>query len=101
MVIRESPDKLEVAAKIIGDIDKAKPEVVIQVQVVEGRVDKARNLGISPGTTGTVSDVAPGTTSTTTGSSTTNNTTNIVTRKDIGHLTGSDYRVTLPSFTAN
>src|SRR5229473_3836227 len=101
MVIRDSPDKLEVAAKIIGDIDKAKPEVVIQVQVVEARVDKARNLGISPGTTASVQVVAPGTTTTTSGSSTTSNTTNIITLKDLGHLTGSDYSVTLPSFTAN
>ncbi len=101
MVIRDSPDKLEVAAKIIGDIDKAKPEVVIQVQVVEARVDKARNLGISPGTTASVQVVAPGTTTTTTGSSTTNNSTNITTLKSLGHLNGSDYAVTLPSFTVN
>src|ERR1700730_11768870 len=48
IVIRASPDQLAVADKIIKDIDKAKPEVVIQVQVVEARVDRARNLGISP-----------------------------------------------------
>src|SRR6266849_852544 len=101
MVIRDSPDKLEVAAKIIGDIDKAKPEVVIQVQVVEARVDKARNLGISPGTTASIQVVAPGTTTTTTGISTTSNSTNIITLKSLGHLNGSDYAVTLPSFTVN
>src|SRR5216684_3880815 len=82
-------------------IVRDKPEVVIQVQVVEARVDKARNLGISPGTTASVQVVAPGTTTTTSGSSTTSNTTNIITLKDLGHLTGSDYSVTLPSFTAN
>jgi general secretion pathway protein D len=48
IVIRDSPDKLLVAAKMIDDVDKAKPEVVIQVQVVEARVDRARKLGISP-----------------------------------------------------
>src|SRR6266852_2222618 len=101
IIVRDTPDKLAIADKMIKDIDKAKPEVVIQVQVVEARVDKARNLGISPGTTASVSVVAPGTTTTTTGSSTTNNTTNIITLKDLGHLTGSDYSVTLPSFTAN
>jgi len=46
IVIRASPDQLAAAAKVIDDIDKAKPEVVIEVQVVEARVDKVRNLGI-------------------------------------------------------
>ncbi len=101
IIIRDTPDKLAIAEKMIKDIDKAKPEVVIQVQVVEARVDKARSLGISPGTTASIQVVAPGTTTTTSGSSTTSNTTNIITLKDLGHLTGSDYSVTLPSFTAN
>jgi general secretion pathway protein D len=101
IIVRDTPDKLAIAEKMIKDIDKAKPEVVIQVQVVEARVDKARNLGISPGTTASVQVVAPGTTTTTSGSATTSNTTNIITLKDLGHLTGSDYSVTLPSFTAN
>src|SRR5712664_498000 len=64
IVIRDSPDKLLVAAKMIQDVDKAKPEVVIQVQVVEARVDKARKLGISPGTSASISVVPPGTTTT-------------------------------------
>src|SRR5436309_138824 len=62
IVIRASPDQLEVASKIIEDIDKAKPEVVVQVQVVEARVDRARSLGINPGTTASISVVPPGTT---------------------------------------
>ncbi|HXN52723.1 MAG TPA: hypothetical protein VN943_12380 [Candidatus Acidoferrum sp.] len=98
IVIRDSPDKLAVAAKIINDIDKAKPEVVIQVQVVEARVDKARSLGISPGTTASIAVVPPGTTTTTTGTTPTNNS---ITLQQLGHLTGADYAVTLPSFTAN
>jgi general secretion pathway protein D len=97
VVMRDSPDKLAVAEKIIEDIDKAKPEVVIQVQVVEARVDKARSLGVSPGTSASVQVVAPGTT--TTGGS--NTATNIITLSNLGHLTGSDYAVTLPSFTVN
>src|SRR5712664_626929 len=104
VVIRDSPDKLEVAQKIIGDIDKAKPEVVVQVQVVEARVDKARSLGIAPGQTASIAVVPPGTTTSTTTnntSSTTNNSTNITTLKSLGHLNGSDYAVTLPSFTVN
>src|SRR6202047_2051782 len=103
IIVRDTPDKLAIAKKMIGDIDKAKPEVVIQVQVVEARVDRVRNLGISPGTTASIAVVPPGTTTTTTNAngtptSTNNNATTIQT---LGHLTGADYSVTLPSFTAN
>src|SRR6266851_2959919 len=105
IVIRDSPDKLLVAAKMIQDVDKAKPEVVIQVQVVEARVDKARKLGISPGTSASISVVPPGTTTTPTtnnnGTSTTSSTTTPLTIQNLKHLTGADYVVTLPSFTAN
>jgi general secretion pathway protein D len=100
IVIRDSPDKLAIAGKMITDVDKAKPEVVIQVQVVEARVDHMRNLGISPGTSASVSVVPPGTTTTTptSGGTPTNN--NTLTIQQLGHLTGADYAVTLPSFTA-
>src|SRR6266478_4246943 len=103
IVIRASPDQLAVADKIIKDIDKAKPEVVIQVQVIEARVDKARSLGISPGTTASIAVLPPGSTTTNnnnSGSTTTNNN-NPITLQSLGHLTGADYSVTLPSFTAN
>jgi general secretion pathway protein D len=105
IVIRDSPDKLLVAQKMIDDVDKAKPEVVIQVQVVEARVDKARSLGISPGTSASIAVVPPGTTTTTVTNNTGNtatatNNTNSITLQQLGHLTGADYAVTLPSFTA-
>jgi general secretion pathway protein D len=110
IIIRDSPDKLEIAAKMIRDIDKAKPEVVIQVQVLEARVDKMRNLGILPGQSASIAVVPPGTTTTTNGTNTngtnsngssTSNTQNILTLQNLSHLTGANYSVTLPSFTAN
>jgi general secretion pathway protein D len=103
IVVRDTPDKLEVAEKIIDDIDKAKPEVVIQVQVVEARVDKARNLGISPGQTASIAVVPPGTTTTTTNNTTTGTNTNTatLTLQNLSHLNASNYAVTLPGFTIN
>jgi general secretion pathway protein D len=109
IIIRDSPDKLAIADKMIRDIDKAKPEVVIQVQVLEARIDKMRNLGILPGQTASISVVPPGTTTTTnngtntngTNGTSTSNTQNILTLQDLTHLTGANYSVTLPSFTAN
>src|ERR1700687_610098 len=103
IVVRDTPDKLEVAEKIIDDIDKANPEVVIQVQVVEERVDKARNLGISPGQTASIAVVPPGTTTTTTNTTTTGTNTNAatLTLQNLSHLNASNYAVTLPGFTIN
>jgi len=51
IIIRDTPDKVAVAEKILHDIDKAKPEVLIQVAVLQARRDRARELGIVPGTT--------------------------------------------------
>jgi general secretion pathway protein D len=103
IIIRDTPDKLAIAEKMIKDIDKAKPEVVIQVQVLEARLDKMRNLGILPGQSASIAVVPPGTTTTTTGTSTTSTstTTNILTLQNLAHLNGSAYSVTLPNFTAN
>ena len=47
IVIRDTPDRVLLAGKIIDDIDKAKPEVVIQVAVMEARRDRMRNIGIT------------------------------------------------------
>jgi general secretion pathway protein D len=105
IIMRDTPDKLAIAEKMIRDIDKAKPEVVIEVQVLEARVDKIRNLGILPGQSASIGVVPPGTTTTTsnsgTGTNTNSTTSNILTLQNLTHLNGSDYSVTLPSFTAN
>ena len=106
IIIRDTPDKLAIAEKMINDIDKARPEVVIQVQVLEARLDKMRNLGILPGQTASIGVVPPGTTTTTTNNGTNTNgtsstTQNILTLQNLTHLNGSNYSVTLPSFTAN
>lgn len=50
IIIRDTPDKVAVAEKIIRDIDQAKPEVLIQVVVLQARRDRARELGILPST---------------------------------------------------
>jgi general secretion pathway protein D len=107
ILIRDTPDKLAIAEKMIRDIDKAKSEVVIEVQILEARVDKMRNLGILPGQTASIGVVPPGTTTTSTDttsgttSGTASTTSNILTLQNLTHLNGSNYSVTLPSFTAN
>ena len=96
IVMRDTPDKIAVAEKMIEDSDKARPEVVIQVNVVEARADRRRNLGIQPGQSAALQVVQPGAASS---SSTTTN--NQLTFENLRRLRGSNYSVTVPSFTAN
>jgi len=48
ILVRDTPDKVALAEKIIRDIDKAKAEVVVDVAVMEIRRDEARRLGLFP-----------------------------------------------------
>jgi general secretion pathway protein D len=99
IMIRATPDVLTLVSKLLNDVDKARPEVLIQVEVLEARTDRIRNLGVSPGQSASIA-INPNAT-TTTGSTTTSTTTNNITLNTLRHLTGSDYSVTLPNFTAN
>jgi len=98
IIVRDTPDKLLLAEKIIRDIDKAKPEVVVQVEVLEARTDRLRDLGILPGQTATIA-INPN--NSTTSSSTSTTTTAATTLNQLRHLNATDYVVTLPSLTAN
>ena len=103
IIIRDSPDKIALAEKIIRDIDKAKPEVVIQMEVLQARTDKLRNLGVLPGQSASIA-INPNS-STTSSSSTTTTTTNstpgTVTLAQLTHLNQNDVVLTLPGATAN
>jgi general secretion pathway protein D len=93
IIVRDTPDKLLLAEKMIRDIDKAKSEVVVQVEVLQARTDRLRDLGILPGQQASIS-INP---NATTGGTTTNNTT----LNTLRNLNAKDYSVTLPSLTAN
>jgi len=100
IIVRDTPDKLILAEKMVRDIDKAKPEVVVQVEVLEARTDRLRDLGILPGQTASIS-INPNTTGGTSTSSGSTSTPTPTTLSQLRHLNGSAYDVTLPSFTAN
>jgi general secretion pathway protein D len=110
IVIRDTPDKLVLAGKIIRDIDKAKPEVLIHVQVLSANLDRLRDLGILPGQSVALAftprtSVQPGSTTTTGGTSTTTGSTTQtipqITLNNLQHLSTADYSITLPGATAN
>src|SRR6266705_262994 len=101
IIIRDTPDKLLLAEQMIRDIDKAKPEVVVQVEVLEARTDRLRDLGILPGQTASVA-INPNSSTASSSSSTTSTTSNSgITLNQLRHLNGSDLVFTLPSATAN
>ena len=99
IIVRDTPDKLLLAEKMIRDIDKAKPEVVIQVEVLQARTDRLRDLGVLPGQQATVAFTPNGTTSSTTSGSTT--TSNALSLDQLKHLSTKDYSITLPGATAS
>jgi general secretion pathway protein D len=101
IIIRDTPDKIALAEKIIRDIDKAKPEVIIQVQVLEARIDNLTNLGILPGQSASVQINPNATTSSSTTTTTTTSTTTGPTLQQLTHLNQNDVVFTLPGATAN
>lgn len=101
IIIRDTPDKLALVDKIIRDIDKAKPEVVIQVEILQASTDNMKNLGILPPQSTTVT-INPNYNSTSTSTSTTTSTTNNgIQLNQLTHLNQSDVVFTIPSATAN
>ncbi len=100
IVIRDTPDRVLLAGKIIDDIDKAKPEVVIQVAVMQARRDRMRNIGITPPSSVTASFANPNTTSGTSSSSSSSS--SAITISDLVHTDlAKGYSLTMPSATAS
>jgi general secretion pathway protein D len=103
IIVRDTADKLAIARKLLKDIDKAKPEVIIQVEVLSASTDRLRDLGILPGQSASINFQTPGSTTTTTTpstGSTTPTTPNSIPLKGF-HFGAADYNVTLPGATAN
>jgi general secretion pathway protein D len=102
IVIKATPDQLALAQKLVEDIDKGKPEVIVDVVVAQVRRDRTRNLGIIPPQTAAVA--IQGTNTTTTPSGTGNGTTTTnnggLNFNNLQHLSSTNYAVTIPPITA-
>jgi general secretion pathway protein D len=100
IVMRATPDQLMLASKIIDSIDKPKPEVVLQFDVLEAELDHERTLGINPGTSAslTFTGAPTSSTSTTTTSSSTSSTPTLPMNVPVS---SADYSLTLPGATLN
>ncbi len=107
IVAKGTPDELMLAQKIIDDLDKSRPEVVVDLAVLEVSRDWERTLGIDwpqslgvtlePPTTSTSST----TSSTTSSSTSTTPTNNGLTLYNLAHLNSNDFAISVGSATLN
>ncbi len=116
IVVRGTPDQIALAEKLVGDLDKAKAEVIVDVAVLQINRDKSKTLGINPPTSATVA-LQNNLTSTNT---TLNNTTgtnglgvdqtggigqtggtpNQLNLNQLSNLNATDFTITIPQATA-
>ncbi len=111
IVMRATPDELLLAQKLINDLDKSRPEVVVDVALLEVNRDKTRTIGVQlPGSFG-IALQPPNATTTTTGTTTTGTTTTgttttgtsstNLTLNNLAHLNATNFAVTIGQATAN
>ena len=109
IVVRGTPDQVTLAQKLVDDLDKAKPEVMIDVAVMQVSRDKSHTLGINPPTSLTVqlqNNLNTSTTTGTTGSGTTGTVTSTsgstgLSLNQIANLNATDFQVTIPQASAS
>jgi len=103
LVVRGTPDQIALAEKLVDDLDKARPEVIVDIAVMQVSKDKSRTLGLNPPTSATVqlqsnlnttSTTTPGGTPTT---PTTGSGSNGLSLNEIATLNATNFAVTIPS----
>ncbi len=95
LTIRGTPDQMVLVQKLLGDIDKPKAEVLIDVTVMEVSRDKTRTIGTNPPTSASVTlSPVSSSTSSTSGSG--------LTLNSFTSLNAGDFSVSIPgiSFSA-
>ncbi|MGB7852390.1 MAG: cohesin domain-containing protein [Candidatus Sulfotelmatobacter sp.] len=102
-MVRGTPDQIALAEKLVEDLDKARPEVIVDIAVITVSKDKSRTLGLSPPTSATVAlqsninNTTTTTGTTTTGTTTTGSTAGGLNLNTLGNLNATDFQVTIPS----
>jgi general secretion pathway protein D len=105
LVVRGTPDQIALAEKLVEDLDKPRPEVIVDIAVMQVSKDRSRTLGLNPPTSATValqsnlsSTTAP-TIDPTTGLPTTTGTSTTpgINLNNLGNLNAENFQVTIPS----
>ncbi len=96
LVMKDTPDAIRLAEKLIATQDRAEPEVMLDVEVLEVKRSRLLNLGIQYPNTFTALNIANQTTQSTTGGvvvSTSSQTQNIVTVDTLKNLRSSSVAI--------
>ena len=104
IVMRGTPDQILLAEKLVHDIDKAPPEVVVEVAVMQVSRDKVKNLGINPPSSASVqlqSNTTSSTSSSSSTSSTTSSTSDSLSLNSLASLNATDFQVTIGAASLN
>ena len=114
IVARGTPDQIALVQKLIDDIDKSRPEVVVEVAIMQVSKTKMRNLGITPpaSVTATLQDninsnnttttnVTTGSGQSATGTTTTGTTAGNINLNSLAHINATNFQLNIPAATAN
>jgi general secretion pathway protein D len=104
LVVRGTPDQIALAEKLVDDLDRARPEVVVDIAVLQISKDKSRTLGLLPPASATVtlqSNINTTTTTATTnsgaGGTVTSGTGGGLELNTLGNLNATDFQVAIGS----
>ncbi len=101
IVMRGTPDELMLSQRLIEDLDKPRPEVVVDVSLIEVDRDRTRTIGLElPGSFG-IALQPPNATSTSSSTSTSGTTTQNLTLNNLANLNGTEFAVTVGAATVN
>jgi general secretion pathway protein D len=98
LIMRATPDELILAEKLINDLDRTRPEVVVDVAVLEVSRQKERNLGI---TLPTSFGLTPQYSNANSSSTSTSTTTSGITLNTLGNLNATNFAVSISGGTVN
>lgn len=111
IVMRGTPDEILLARKLVSDLDKARPEVVIDVAVLEVSRDLLRNIGVQLPQTASINFQPSNANLNNNGSSNNNNngngtnststTTSSLTLNNLAHLNSTNFAVTIGQSAVN
>lgn len=97
IILRGTTDQIVLAQKLLKDIDKPKPEVVIDIAVLQVSRDRVRTMGVNPPTSATIT-VAPSANNlsgTNTSTTSTNTGSSGLTLNNLGNLNANNFQVSI------
>ena len=105
LVVRGTPDQIALAQKLVEDLDKARPEVIVDIAIMQVSKDRSRTLGLNPPTSATIqlqnnlnTTTTTGTTNSGTGGTITQSTgSNSISLNTLGNLNATNFQVTIPA----